>query len=406
MAEQPENDYASGRRNTLHKTRQLLIDDVDRFARVVVGDFTGPGVKKQALNPFVQIAKGVTRANLNALRVVIEDLESGATVYAITGTDSIPTYKPITGGDYNAGVMSAIDDMTVLLGTINGDEIFKPFVTSKNSLNDLAEENEIAMPQMFSYNHALLVDSIYMRIHEQITSKTPEPRLIAYEGTEAQIGTKSLGQRFKQAVLNQQYPLDRFARRASKMPTLWPPLHSRENMALNNHEQLAELIEVARDESLGRSNDNIDFREGFIEGLKVLYDDLQDFHFDQFGKAGGYAGNLGHDFSWTKRVNAVAMNSFGPLRDSLREKLQAKEAFGEGTSRKEGLQAALSLVLQEIAGLAPAHKETQTVHDVAHANALETILPLWVQEARKIMEKYAGEVSRPVTPSQPRHQPS
>lgn len=397
-------DFESGRRDGFLQIRVLFDIDIGEVASTAVVDFTGPGAKQDVLSPLIQICRRLTKMHMRALTDALTALESGHSVYAITGQTSIPTYRAIVDGDYNAGILSAAEDMVVLLATIDTTKVFTPPTLAPNATDGVNPLMDVDFSKICAYNHALLTDSLFMRIHERIIAKTKKPIDIAYDdgyGEEA-ARKRSLSEIFMTILRNQRHYLDRFGMRRDKMTPCWPPLHVAP--AAPDHHKTQAPAPTAKpvatttitrmdDATLDRPNDTMAYATGFSFGLKLLYNALQTTHFNALASSRGYADNVGRDSVWGGIIADVATQEFSILRDTIRERMHDTTAQGPGTSNTDGLMGALHWGLREIDRIKT--DATRARHsdltDDAWTYVVETIHPFWTRTAQDIVLKMAQD---------------
>ncbi len=375
-------DFHAGRRDGIAQIQALIPTDVEKYANIIVGDQTTFISQKDKLDPLVHLARAVTKAHFDCFRAAVGQLAEGQSVYDLTGASTLPTYRRITDGDYNAGVMSAVEDMTALLGTMDGAALFKPFETTRDALDELAHDNDISIKTMCIYNHELLVDTMFMRMYERITRNMKVPKQVVYEETADMPKRRSLMAGFGAALKAQMAPLDRFSNRRQKMPDLWPPLKSQ--MAITPVFATQTQIAEASAHILTQTQENpASYAEGFLRGVSVLYYELQQIHFDALARGEGYVDHIGHDTGWGRKVAQVALDQFAALRDTMRDALQERRVFGTGQTYEEGVRGAGAFIAQTVQQLG--QKLALDSADLGPVNAFETVRHFWLQEVERIV---------------------
>ncbi|WP_435641046.1 hypothetical protein [Micavibrio aeruginosavorus] len=400
----PPTDFESGRRDGFLQIRVLFDIDIGEVASTAVVDFTGPGAKQDVLSPLIQICRRLTKMHMRAVNEALAALESGSSVYALTGQKSIPTYRAIVDGDYNAGMLSAAEDMVVLLATIDTKQVFTPPTLAPNATDGVNPLMDVDFSKICAYNHALLTDTLFMRIHERIIAKTKKPVDIAYDdGMNGDGGNdaprkRSLSEIFMTLLRNQRHYLDRFGMRRDKMTPCWPPLQGGPAVlapptpAQKTIEAPAPITAMD-DATLDQPNHSMAYAAGFGFGLKLLYNALQNAHFNALASPRGYADNIGHDSPWGKIIATTATQEFSILRDAIRDRMNDTAAQGPGTSNIDGMKGALHWAQREIDMLkSPTTRDRHIeLTDEAWAYVIETIHPFWTKTAQDIVMTMAKD---------------
>ena len=393
----PPTDFESGRRDGFLQIRVLFDIDIGEVASTAVVDFTGPGAKQDVLSPLIQICRRLTKMHMRTVNDALAALESGHSVYAITGQKSIPTYRAIVDGDYNAGMLSAAEDMVVLLATIDTAQVFTPPTLAPNATDGVNPLMDVDFSKICAYNHALLTDSLFMRIHERIIAKTPKPSAIIYDDGAGEDAPRkrTLTEMFMTVLRNQRHYLDRFGMRRDKMTPCWPPLQVgpaalipptpvQNKTSTQAPAPIPTPLMTMDDATLDQPNHGMGYAAGFSFGLKLLYNILQTKHFNALASARGYADNVGNDTPLGKIIATVATQEFSILRDTLRERMNNPTAQGPGTSNSDGMTGALHWTLREINTLktGAARARHADLTDDAWAYVVETIHPFWMKAAQ------------------------
>ena len=377
-------DFAAGRRDGIQKIQALIPTDIEKYATMVVTDNATFLSKQDALHPLVHMARALTKANLDCFRAAADQLESGVTVYQLTGAVSLPASRCIIDGDYQAGVMSAVEDMIALLGTIDGAAIYKPFQVTGKALGQLADDNDIRLSTMCTYNHEMLVDTIFMRMYENIIRNMTKLKHVVYEESDEPPKRRNLFSGFEAAVRAQQAPLDRFSSRRNKMPKLWPPLKTQATIMLEFSAATDKPADVVVPVPL---NDSRSYAEGFMRGMRVIYDELQLVHFDALERGEGYVSYIGHDTAMGKLVGQVALNQFAILRENMRDVMHERQILGAGQNYDDGLKGAQTHVTQMVAQLRQLlMADPRTATDLSQTNAFDSIQPFWLQEISRVID--------------------
>lgn len=188
MTDNTQAAFEKGRAKAFQAIRDMIRLDIDKMAVSAVNDQLGFG---QSPEPhLVSPVKAGIESLHNHCTAVLDALEAGETVYSLTGADTIRTYRNITGGDELAGAMSAVEDMKVMLFSMDLDEIGKPFskpaqVKSQHDESQVAASyrgaKKAADPFM-SHGLAIAYETILLRIEEKIARKIPAPKVIGLNG--------------------------------------------------------------------------------------------------------------------------------------------------------------------------------------------------------------------------------
>lgn len=407
MTTNTQDSFQKGRAKALQDIRTMLQMDTDKLAMTAVTDQLGFG---QSADPaMVAPVKAGLESLYNHCVAVIDALEAGETVHSLTGAEEIRTYRHITGGDEMAGVHSACEDMKIMLLSLNLDEIGKPFSNPPKQTEEEKNQPFAATYRgakkpddpFMSHGLAIMYESILLRIEEKIVRKTPAPKLIGLNGNEPQQSKNGmLGMAFRK-LAEQEHASGALMRRAAKVPSLWPPLKN--GMQMPGMGPAGPGTTQALPEPDQTPNTNEDFAEGYVDALRLLFQDMQEAHFKSAASAQDYARKIGLGPSWEKIVNGTAKDMFNDLRMDMQQRIQNSETRGIGDSYADGFEAARDWVKYRVSTLEVPQSWDRTPNKEQAAGKLRSY---WMQQTDAIINSVMAPEAPAPRPTAQKRKPA
>lgn len=256
-------------------------------------------------------------------------LEAGSRVYDLLGVHSIPTYKAITDGDAHAGALSAVEDIAVLLMSLDLLGIRQEIFEETREMGALNPDLLPVYERLLLYSAIVAYDHVLMSMADGITEKLPTPRKIAYENG-AVIERNGFWRDILKALTSTVHHSVRDTQRARKIPKTWPPLKAEERGRVVLSEDkvttghTAPVVEKNQDEiwaGLRRFN-HLGFQAGYGTLMEWFHESLQENHFSVLYSPRGamqYAARLGIPSLYEGKIREVAVSAMSDLRDRIGE---------------------------------------------------------------------------------------
>lgn len=376
------DDFISGRKEVFDFIRERLSFNSNRHAADIMRDVFGVDQLIDDAFDLNDMIQSSSQKLFDEIENMLHVLAAGEDVYALTGRDSIPTYRRITGGDINAGRRSAAEDFTIMLLSVDLDHISRPYA------NIYMRKREIAlMPEnvkmALGYSNGRILDQLLGGIEADILEKLPQPQAIAYEGgaMTAPRPRSGLSAAFG-AVAKRANIKGSFEGRFARVPKCWPPFPGAPENDITARIASAQPV-VARvtapPEFEHVANDTPDFAAAQKDWLKTAYTALQEEHFTAVQVAHDYARRVGLPATWEKAVVEIANDLFFDLRTAMAERLH-DSALGKGKTAADGISAGQDWLAHEIAAIdIPARYPDSRNKQVA----AEHLAAFWMETARK-----------------------
>jgi len=332
--------FAQGRKAALNQIKKLVASRAQgrmQKAQQGLADFAtydselhGPELKDEqkaavaAMHSAVEIA---IEAWADAAGSAVEGLLAGHSVYDLLGQRPIPTYMAIVGGDNRAGVMSAIDDVKIMLMSFNVAALNERVFNEICATGDVEEQHKSMLRKVLSYSVAVEHDGVVFSLNDDILSKMPPSDLVQYEDGHVEIPS-SLSARFFTFLVNIPHHSMWDYRRAEKLGRLWPPLKievaapSSAPVAVAVSQPAAVLADPITDSApeTPRSHDKLSAKAGYLETAVRFFDALQSIHFRIAG-AKTYARDSGFPAIEEPKVQEIGKHLFGELRAKVGERI-------------------------------------------------------------------------------------
>lgn len=258
------------------------------------------------------------------LRAALTALEQGRSVYQLLGAREIPTYKAITGGDASAGALSAVEDISVLLMSMDTKDMRTQLFEEIKRAGTLSPALVPTLARVLSYTATVAYDHILMGMTSSILEKIHSPRDIQYENGPMQAGPSFLKKLFKgMASIVHHTTRDTWrADKIAKAGNAWPPLKVQSDGTQASDEGPAGMSSVpailgAAKEFLGlQTHDAMDYRTGYLEVMTGFFLTMQDRHFQAL-RSGTYAALSKLPAIHEKKIQEVALSAVSELRERL-----------------------------------------------------------------------------------------
>ena len=350
--------FAQGRQEAAKLIRTKLSDLQEKtahHAKVSVEDLIPFGQGSPLGGALKKAVEHLLLEQCTHLNKALEALESGESVYSLTGHESIPTYKRITGGDFFAGVLSMTDDFAVMVMSMDtsylsneaAQEFKKNFnVKETKSSSELKEETSLAeiIQNSMSFATAIRSDFVLSYLEEKIKNSIGARGELEFE--DGSIEQKTFSRRLSRIWAQIEHHGSRNARRSAKIPSSWPPLKQGPDADIDFNDAPIYEEEVSQEFTFEKNTDK-EFYKGFMQGLKDSYAAIQDVHFDMIHSQ-KYASTIGLSASWEKTVCDCAQNMLPDIRTIIRDQIE-KDAYGEGNSFELGHNSAIYWIQNELA---------------------------------------------------------
>lgn len=410
-----EGDFQAGRSKTLELIAEDLRNEQSRYTAAAVKDFFAFGLKPEDRRVITAVvATPFMRHYRQYAAEAVKALQSGDALLTILGQEQIKKYSAVTGGDYDAGVMSAGHDMKYLLLGIDTDKVVDEFLVTLKGRRDLeaifvkgAENNsrstksseerpkpkyEDTLRRFLNMMIHTKLDGDLCKIQRKYIQEAKLPHIVGYNGAQPE----PLRYRFFHAVYHRlAEPINVITRLKGKVPSAWPPI--RISGAFNNNadntaqaENTLSREDLAAYENALQVNENPAFQKGMQDALKNIYLETQTRHFDLMNDGkGGYAAKLGISSYWDNMVSQLSSQAFSDLRSDLRTLIH-QPAKGEGETYEDGVQAAYDIAQKYIYAL-----DTQTINteQAEYERIISHFKAFWLFELNKIRNNSPGNSS-------------
>lgn len=338
-------------------------------------------------------SEAVMEAVADSVKMALEGLRAGHTLYDLLGARPIPTYKAIIGGDVRAGIVSAVEDVKILMMTLNSKElkeqIFKDIVASKDFSPDL----HWTLNAVLNISVNVVHDGVMFPLNENILEKMHKPDVMEYEdGTVVHTPSNMLGRLWANIP-----PLGHHTgpdgRRSKKLKPLWPPLKVKVEIkpeelppgsvpfmrALTGEgASAAQAVAPSAPDTPAALHHEWDADMGYRETALGVYDVFQDRHFQAI-RRGSYARDSGLPAVNEKAVQDMAVDLFHHLRARMGELIMQPPSL---TGRfRDGLERASQDIGSEIAALALPERKMDTVKE----RILSKLKQAWAKNLRDVV---------------------
>ena len=352
-----DDPFERGRRDGFKKIIELIDFDATKHAEQIAQDFMIMGRQDGQMNAIemgtdtssvVDMALAPAAESFKQYMVqACQAMRDGLPLPELIGpTEDIKYYKHATGGDYDAGVRSAVWDAQMMILTLNTKDMVEATMKNINIPPSITEQIPLRTIQMMtSWGIAVRTDIALSKIERTMRQKHPKPKTIALDGEEP-------GPMPKWSLLDLWAditdPSNKFAFLRGKVETTWPPFHGEMVSQFDATASIyADDTGKALSEPVMPDNENPEFAEGFRQTLREIYLHFQSSHFELKIGAGGYAVKMAQYGLGNKMMNRSIDDAFGNYRDSLREQMK-ETAKGEGTTYEDGQAAAQKWAEQKL----------------------------------------------------------
>lgn len=311
---------AAGR---MEKARQAVQDHISHESELHTSKLTDEQKSDLAqMHSAVEIA---IEAWADTAGSALNGLLAGHSVYDLLGTRPIPTYTAITGGDMRAGIMSAVDDVKIMLMSFDvaamTDRVFNEICADRG----LGEDQKPMLRKVLSYCVAIEHDSVLFNLNDQILGKMKPADIVQYEDGRVE-NPSNLSARFFTFVSTIAHHSMRDGRRASKLPRLWPPLKidTFVEPEVTQQQPVPVLSDPAAASApdVARAHDRLSAKAGYLETAVRFFDALQNVHF-RLVQGKTYARESGLPVINEPKVQEIGKHVFGELRAKVAERISA-----------------------------------------------------------------------------------
>lgn len=371
----------------LMKTSRIFVQDCLPYE---LSDLNSPNLTDKQKADFAFLCSAseiIVEAMADQMKLAVEGLWRGHSVYSLLGKDSVPTYAAITNGDSNAGILSAVEDITVMLMSLNYqhliDQVFHDVIESKDFDVELAP----TLRQILRLSANTFYDHILMGMNTDIINKLHQPNDIEYEDGRLQKKKTGALVGFFKWVASAAHHSGRDARRASKIGPIWPPLNISFTKGV-----APETISAAPQfdtppfeipDAPSRHN-HLDFKTGYSQVMLGFYHTLQSRHFDAMARK-NYAARSGLPVIHEKQVQSTAQVVFDGLRENVKKRIAALP--NERGSFREGIYDALGHIQREVSliDLPPRGKDSSA------ERILGKLKESWITTLREVVMRVERE---------------
>jgi hypothetical protein len=270
----------------------------------------------------------LTEGMVDLFDVALRGLQAGKSVYALLGVSQIPTYKAITNGDGKAGRLSAVEDITILLMSLNFEEMVDRVYLDIASAPEFSADMKPLLRSMLTYMADCYRDAILRDLTDSYImgrSRFPlVPKTVEYEN--GAVPSSPYWRRFISGKASGIIDYSMYhMRRLARVPKLWPPLKGAgigQEWAAGDTGAPVSAAEggssyISRKvPGLSARYDHLDFSEGYREIMTGFSLTMQTRHFDML-RTNKYAAKTKLPVIHEKKVQEAALEAASLLRERV-----------------------------------------------------------------------------------------